>query len=968
MTTPDFTFTSTARSNPNTIIPKCRGFKMGSLNITSLLKHIDELRIILNDQSIDVLAINETRLDKNISDQEVNVQGYDIIRRDRPINGRFGGGVCFYIRSNINYSIRKDLDNEFLEILSIEFRKPNSKPFVVTSWYRPPNSPQQRFSHLDTLLGKLDSENVELFLMGDMNCDLLSKDNVYAKALLNVTGIYGLKQLINEPTRITPLTSTLIDLIFTNQPDNVYCSGVSHIAISDHSLVYVFRKISFPSASKGINLISYRQFKHFNSANFRADIFVQPWGDLQQFHNPNDMWKKWKDLFLTVCDRHAPLKIKRTRNTKSPWITTILKKRMNCRDRLKRKAIKTNDPSIWNQFRTMRNQVNRDIHTAKQAYYKNAFNNCSGDQRKTWKTINELTSRKSNKTVINEIDYNGQKSENQTDVAEMLNSFFTEIGPNLSSHVTKVEDSFEDFLSETEENFIFEKTTTAQVFSLLSKLSQSKATGLDNISAKLLRQCPDLLAESLTVIFNQSLITGIFPDEWKSARVTPLYKNSGKRNEPTNYRPISVIPVVAKVFERIIYEQVYHYLIKNSILTCHQSGFRSLHSTVTALLEATDSWAMNIDRGLINAVVFLDLKKAFDTVDHEILLRKLQYYGLRQSSYKWFASYLDNRTQICQINCRKSTPKSLKCGVPQGTILGPLLFLLYINDLPNCLQFSLPRMYADDTSLTFASADVQDVNDCLNYDLSKVYTWLSANKLTLNLTKTEFMLIASRQKLSNLSDSPSLTINNMTVEQVSSTKSLGVCIDQTLNWESHIENISKKIASAIGAIKRIRHQIPFNVVVNVYNSLVQPHFDYCCEVWADCNKGLSDRLQKLQNRAARILMSANYDSNLNDLFRALRWRKLCHQRLEKKSIMLYKILHDMTPEYLRSGFVFRDSVNSYHLRNTENALALPKPRTDYLKRSFSYSGAQLWNSLPLELRQATSLRDFKNELSRHSFE
>ena len=331
------------------------------------------------------------------------------------------------------------------------------------------------------------------------------------------------------------------------------------------------------------------------------------------------------------------------------------------------------------------------------------------------------------------------------------------------------------------------------------------------------------------------MITGIFPDERKSARVAPLCKNSGKRDEPTNYRPISVIPVVTKVFERIIYDQVYHYLIKNSLLTRHQSGFRSLHSMVTALLEAADSWAMNIDRGLINAVVFLDLKKAFDTVDNEILLRKLQCYGIRQSSYKWFASYLDNRTEVCQINCCKSTPKSLKCGVPQGTILGPLLFLLYINDLPNCLQFSQPRMHADDTSLTFASADVQDVNDCLNYDLSKVYTWLSANKLTLNLTKTEFILIASRQKLSNLSDCPSLTINNMTVEQVASTKSPGVYIDQTLNWESHIENICEKIASAIGAIKRIRHQIPFSVVINVYNSLVQPHFDYCCEMWENCN-------------------------------------------------------------------------------------------------------------------------------------
>ena len=270
---------------------------------------------------------------------------------------------------------------------------------------------------------------------------------------------------------------------------------------------------------------------------------------------------------------------------------------------------------------------------------------------KTWKTVNELTSRKSNKTVINEIEYNGQKSENQTDVPEMLNSFFffTEIGPNLSRHVMEVDNSFAEFLSETDKDFMFERTTSAHIFSLLSKLCRSKATGLDNISAKLFRECPDLLAESLTVIFNQSLITGIFPNKWKSARVTPLYKNSGKRTEPTNYRPISVIPVAAKVFERIIYDQIYKYLTKNSLLTRHQSGFRSLHSTVTALLEATDSWALNIDRGFVNAVVFLDLKKAFDTVDHEILLRKLQYYGIRRTSLKWFTSYLDNRTQICDV-------------------------------------------------------------------------------------------------------------------------------------------------------------------------------------------------------------------------------------------------------------------------------------------------------------------------------
>ena len=274
----------------------------------------------LYDQNIDVLAINETRLNYSIFDQEVKVQGYDIICRDRSTNGRFGGGVCFYIRSNISYSVctdldselRTDLDCELLEIISIEIRKHNSKPFVITSWYRPPNSLHELFTHINTLLGKLDSENVEHFLMGDLNCDLQSKDNGNVRALLNITDIYGLEQLINEPTRITPSTSTLIDLIFTNRPENVYRSGVSHVAISDHSLVYAYRKISIPTFSKGVNLITYRQFKHFNSANFYADILAQPWDEIKQLYDPNDMWRRWKELFLNVCEKHAPTKTKQT--------------------------------------------------------------------------------------------------------------------------------------------------------------------------------------------------------------------------------------------------------------------------------------------------------------------------------------------------------------------------------------------------------------------------------------------------------------------------------------------------------------------------------------------------------------------------------------------------------------------------------------------------------------------------------
>ena len=587
------------------------------------------------------------------------------------------------------------------------------------------------------------------------------------------------------------------------------------------------------------------------------------------------MWEFWKNRLLTCVDKHAPMRSKRSGNKKSPWITHELIRKMRKRDFQKKKAERTKDQSCWDDFKTARNEVNNSIKYAKRKYFSDHLAASRNDPRKTWQLVNELSSRQHMKKVIADIEIGDIKTSSASKMAEAFNCHFANIGHDLARDIPSADTVPEKYLISTNATFSFKCCSSNEVRKLLEKLDTKKSTGLDNLPSRMLKMAAGVLAPSLAFLFNQSISSGIVPTEWK----TPIFKK-GKRQDVNNYRSISIIPAVAKVFERIIYDQFFKYLSDNDLLVNCQSGFRSLHSTVTSLLEASNSWSVNIDNGLINGVIFIDLKKAFDTIDHKILLRKLASYGIDHRDLKWFDSYLSDRQQKCVVNGELSGARAVTCGVPQGSLIGPLLFLIYINDLPNCLREALPRMYADDTSISIAASSLPELESVLNTELANLHEWLDVNKLSLNIAKTELLLIGSRQRLASTTIGHSLTvkIEGHEIDRVPHTKSLGLYIDQNLSWSKHVKEAAKIISSGIGALERLRPFICDDTAILLYRALIEPYFDYCCPVWDGLSNELADKLQKLQNRAIRVITKSDYYSSATALRGKLGRDNLCTRR------------------------------------------------------------------------------------------
>ena len=658
-----------------------RGLRIGSWNVEGLtLSKFDQIGLFMlssdNRPQIDILSINESHLKPSTPDSLFDVPGFDMHRRDRKGSMK-KGGVLVYVNKELKHRRRTDLEDSGIEIIWLEvYPYKSNRPLLFAGVYRRPAYLKDDDELLEKNIESAYLLNLETIISGDTNVNYLEPQVFKKHRLIRALTSMHFKQLVTQITR--PISKTCLDHIFSNRPGRIHSVCVRVSGLADHLPVFAVRSYKgkdCPRARGKHSTIIYRNMKGFDETKFLTTLKEVHWDTVFVFDDMGDMLDTWEQLFNKALDSHCPWRGKRVAREKQvPWMTADVLKHLHRRDSLLKIARVSGSLEDWDKYKMARNRASNAIKTAKKNFFSNCFENNKGNTKGIWKTINTLTNINNKKTENSEIA--PSKS------ADDFNKHFASIADRLRSLLPSVpfdRSKLENFVlsrKDPEVKFRIPDIKSGFVFDSLRCLKANKARGVDKLGARFLKIASPEIAPSLTKLMNFSFSSSVFPKRWKIAKVAPLFK-SGDREDLNNYRPISVLPILSKTLERHVHIHLYEYLLHNNLLYARQSGFRKNHGTETALIKIVDDLLFNLDKNRLSGMVFIDYRKAFDMVDHTILISKLRAYGLEDRTADWFSSYLDGRQQFVSHSDANSEVAAIPHGVPQGSILGPLLFVVF---------------------------------------------------------------------------------------------------------------------------------------------------------------------------------------------------------------------------------------------------------------------------------------------------
>lgn len=832
---------------------------------------------------------------------------------------------------------------EFIECVFIELFKGkvnSNKHIIIGVIYRPPNTNIEEFNNcLNDILESVQRENKLIYLLGDYNIDLLnSNHHNNSSQFIDIMYSYSLFPLINKPTRVTTQSTTLIDNIFCNDVHSSdLFNGILLSDISDHFPVFsvnIGRIIS--DKQSHIIIRSYSQIK---INDFFRQLSSIDWNEIYTLTDATEAFNHFYDKFCCLYNKCFPKKhVKVGYNNRKTWLTTGLKISIKHKNHLY--TTFRNNPSEINdqKYKKYKRILAKIMRKAEKNHYDRLFDTYKSNIKKSWQILKKVINRTTpSKRLPSQFKIGNEIVCCPSKISNSFNKYFVNVGASLASKIPNSCNDPLEYVSGIDNSIFINETNPEEIKLIINNLKNS-SPGHDDIDIRILKNISAEITQPLTYLFNLSLNQGIFPDPLKVARVTPIYK----ADDPyimSNYRPISVLPVFSKILEKLMLKRLSHFFEQFNIFYKLQFGFRSRHSTSLALIYLTDVIFQSINEGDTVLGVLIDYRKAFDTVDHNILLKKLNKYGIRGIANDWIRSYLCNRKQFTSVNSYNSNSLTITCGVPQGSILGPFLFLCYINDLPNVSNLLTPLIFADDTNLFITGKDPEMLITTLNQELERLTQWTNSNKLSLNSEKTKYIVFTKPRK--TFAILTQLRLNNDVIARLKQVNFLGLFIDEKLNWNFHISHICKKISKGIGIICKAKKVLESSTLRTLYFSFIHPYLTYGIELWGKSVNVYLLSILKLQKKAVRIIKSVSRYSESAQLFHDLKILTVYKIYQLQILIFLYKYTNGMVPAIFSNFF---EELGNARVTRNNRKFRIPLMRNVFSQRSLRYQGALIWNS------------------------